>query len=238
MVCPCLIVCAWCCRCAPSSCPAVPCVRQGAPRRCARAARQARWGEGRWAAAGPPSPRPPAGTQARLLWQLTAQEVGRAVVGSVCLSRRGSVPCELHACLVKFLSRDVCGPANQLPAAVVGCAYVSLVCRGGNWRGAAGSASQSGGVFGESPPSNHVGWLMGATPPEMNGLYGTSPLYGGSGGSSGKRGGYLSSSPRGGAAGHPSECAGSAGQALFFGCSIAGGASCCFLPGSNRGEGA
>lgn len=46
---------------------------------------------------------------------------------------------------------------------------------------------------------------MGATPPEMNGLYGTSPLYGGSGGSSGKRGGYLSSSPRGGAA-HPSEC--------------------------------
>jgi hypothetical protein len=56
-------------------------------------------------------------------------------------------------------------------------------------------------VFGESPPSNHVGWLMGATPPEMNGLYGTSPLYGGSGGSSGKRGGYLSSSPRGA---HPS----------------------------------
>lgn len=54
----------------------------------------------------------------------------------------------------------------------------------------------SGGIFGESPPSNHVGWLMGATPPEINGLYGTSPLYGGSGGSSGKRGGFLGSSPR------------------------------------------
>lgn len=77
----------------------------------------------------------------------------------------------------------------------------NLSCRGGNWRGAAGSVGQSGGVFGESPPSNHVGWLMGATPPEMNGLYGSSPLYGGSGGSSGKRGGYLSSSPRGA---HPS----------------------------------
>lgn len=87
------------------------------------------------------------------------------------------------------------------------CLVACVFRRGGNWRGAAGSASQSGGVFGESPPSNHVGWLMGATPPEMNGLYGTSPLYGGSGGSSGKRGGYLSSSPRGGAA-HPSECVG------------------------------
>jgi hypothetical protein len=38
----------------------------------------------------------------------------------------------------------------------------------------------------------------------MNGLYGSSPLYGGSGGSSGKRGGFLSSSPRGGM--HPGKC--------------------------------
>ena len=59
----------------------------------------------------------------------------------------------------------------------------------------------SGGIFGESPPSNHVGWLMGATPPEMNGLYGSSPLYGGSGGSGGKRGGFLGTSPRGAHAG-------------------------------------
>lgn len=38
------------------------------------------------------------------------------------------------------------------------------------------SAGKRGGVMGESPPSNSVGWLMGATPPDNNGmLMGTSP---------------------------------------------------------------
>jgi la-related protein 1 len=56
-------------------------------------------------------------------------------------------------------------------------------------------------LFGESPPSNHVGWLMSATPPEMNGLFGTSPL-GGSGGRRSGAGSY-SGMGSGGGGGHP-----------------------------------
>jgi la-related protein 1 len=48
---------------------------------------------------------------------------------------------------------------------------------------------------------------MGATPPEMNGLYGTSPLFGSAGsgvGSAKRSGGVMGSSPRmgGGSGGH------------------------------------
>jgi hypothetical protein len=70
------------------------------------------------------------------------------------------------------------------------------------WRGGAGGGPGGGpGVFGESPPSsNHIGWLMGATPPEVNGLYGTSPLYVGSGGSGGG-GGLVGSAKRSGGVG-------------------------------------
>lgn len=50
-------------------------------------------------------------------------------------------------------------------------------------------------VFGESPPTNAVGWLMGATPPEGNGLYGTSP--GAMAGSYSRKGALAGSSPRG-----------------------------------------
>mmetsp|Transcript_18869 Transcript_18869/g.40632 ORF Transcript_18869/g.40632 Transcript_18869/m.40632 type:complete len:962 (+) Transcript_18869:284-3169(+) len=49
-------------------------------------------------------------------------------------------------------------------------------------------------VQGESPPSNSVGWLMGATPPDSNGLFGTSP---GSSYRSNRGHGILGSSPRG-----------------------------------------
>ncbi|KAI8477097.1 MAG: hypothetical protein J3K34DRAFT_381829 [Monoraphidium minutum] len=49
--------------------------------------------------------------------------------------------------------------------------------------------------MGESPPSHHVGWLMGATPPDGNGLMGTSPLLGGS---VGRHGALFGSSPRAG----------------------------------------
>ena len=70
--------------------------------------------------------------------------------------------------------------------------------------GRVGSYSNRQGLLGESPPSNHVGWLMGTTPPELNGLYGSSPLGGGSGGrrsggvgSWGQHAGVLGSSPRG-----------------------------------------
>lgn len=47
------------------------------------------------------------------------------------------------------------------------------------------------GAFGESPPSNAVGWLLGATPPDSNGLYGSSP-----GSGSYTRRSVLGSSPR------------------------------------------
>jgi hypothetical protein len=30
-------------------------------------------------------------------------------------------------------------------------------------------------ILGESPPSNSVGWLMGSTPPNGDGLFGSSP---------------------------------------------------------------
>jgi hypothetical protein len=33
-------------------------------------------------------------------------------------------------------------------------------------------------MMGESPPSNHVGWLMGATPPDGNGFLASPPLGG------------------------------------------------------------
>ncbi|WIA17331.1 hypothetical protein OEZ85_014194 [Tetradesmus obliquus] len=86
---------------------------------------------------------------------------------------------------------------------------------GGGWR----SGNQGGGVFGESPPSHHVGWLMGATPPEMNGLYGTSPLFGsaGSAAGSGKRAsGLLGSSPRTGFGGPGSHAGSHAGPGSSF----------------------
>jgi la-related protein 1 len=76
------------------------------------------------------------------------------------------------------------------------------------WR-SGGGGGHGGGVFGESPPSHHVGWLMGATPPELNGLYGSSPLYGsaGSGGAGSAKqrssGSILGSSPRIGGSGGP-----------------------------------
>lgn len=43
-----------------------------------------------------------------------------------------------------------------------------------NSHGSKRSVNQ-GGITGESPPSHSVGWLMGATPPDGNGLFGTSP---------------------------------------------------------------
>eukprot|EP00878_Enallax_costatus_P026342 GHUV01028269.1.p1 GENE.GHUV01028269.1~~GHUV01028269.1.p1 ORF type:complete len:443 (+),score=159.31 GHUV01028269.1:30-1331(+) len=90
------------------------------------------------------------------------------------------------------------GPRHGFYGSSLGKSYTRP--GGGGWRagGGGGGGGQGGGVFGESPPSHHVGWLMGATPPEMNGLFGTSPLFGsaGSGGGSGKRSGVLGSSPR------------------------------------------
>jgi la-related protein 1 len=70
--------------------------------------------------------------------------------------------------------------------------------------GRVGSYGHRQGLLGESPPSNHVGWLMGTTPPELNGLFGSSPLGGGSGGRRSGGGSWganvgavLGSSPRG-----------------------------------------
>lgn len=50
-------------------------------------------------------------------------------------------------------------------------------------------------LVGESPPTSSIGWLLGSTPPEPNGLYGSSP------GSYRSRHNFLGSSPRAGSLG-------------------------------------